>query len=194
MKSYNYKKAVQALNFFAVAKGGTLNKMKGLKLLFLADRLHLRKFGRTISGDTYFAFKLGPVASNTRDILDVTNFASPEALSYGSQYIAPINNLFFSSISAPVLKVFSQSDKDKLQSVLDEYGNLNEFELSELTHSFPEWIRFKKELERDNRSRHRMDFMDFFQDDIINSPLFKDNKEQIELIKTLFTRSDKPVC
>ena len=59
----SYKKATQALNFFALKKDGKINKMKAIKLIYLADRLHLRKYGRPIVGDIYWAMKLGPVGS-----------------------------------------------------------------------------------------------------------------------------------
>ena len=49
--SFSYKKATQALNYFARQSGGHLHKMKALKLLFFADRFHLRKSGRPLTND-----------------------------------------------------------------------------------------------------------------------------------------------
>ena len=63
------RKSTQALNYFAhkAASGRPpsrkLNKMKALKLLFFADRYHLRKYGRSVSDCVYFAMKHGPAAS-----------------------------------------------------------------------------------------------------------------------------------
>ncbi len=37
---FDYKKATQALNFFAIKCGGKIDKMKALKLIFFADRYH----------------------------------------------------------------------------------------------------------------------------------------------------------
>ncbi|MDR0977586.1 MAG: SocA family protein [Endomicrobium sp.] len=45
------------------------NIMYLLKLMFFADRYHLRHFGFVASGDKYFAMKNGPVASGTKDVL-----------------------------------------------------------------------------------------------------------------------------
>jgi len=188
MKSYNYKKAIQALNFFAVSNGGTLNKMKGLKLLFLADRLHLRKYGRTISQDTYYAFKLGPVASNTRDILDCTNFASLEALEYGSGFITPVDSLYYRSKANTNLKVFSTSDKQTLEIILLNFGNLNEFQLSDLSHKFPEWKKFEKQLLENDRLRIKMDFLDFFKEDLVKTPLFLEEEEDMILMSKFYCR------
>ena len=87
MRGFNYKKAVQALNFFAKEDGGTINKMKSIKLIWLADRLHLRKYGRSITGDEYFALPNGPVPSATRDVLECNNFMDDIASDYASEYI-----------------------------------------------------------------------------------------------------------
>jgi len=45
-----------------------------LKLAFFADRYHLRNYARPISGDIYYAMKLGPVPSALKDIIDVQTF------------------------------------------------------------------------------------------------------------------------
>ena len=68
--SFSHKKATQALNFFARAAGGKINKMKALKLIYFEDRYHLRSYGRPITNDTYFAMKFGPVASACKDLLN----------------------------------------------------------------------------------------------------------------------------
>ena len=47
-------------------------KMKALKLVYIADRYHLRKYGRLITNDTYFAMNYGPVPSGTKDIAEAS--------------------------------------------------------------------------------------------------------------------------
>ena len=56
---FDYKKATQALNFFALKEGGTINKMKALKLIYFADRYNLRKYGRPVRNDDYWAMGYG---------------------------------------------------------------------------------------------------------------------------------------
>src|SRR5680860_294981 len=53
----SYEKATQALNFMATKDGGRISKLKAIKLIFLADRYHLRKYGRPVVGDQYFAME-----------------------------------------------------------------------------------------------------------------------------------------
>ncbi len=122
MMGFNHKKAVQALNFFAQKEGGMINKMKAIKLIWLSDRFHLRKFGRTITGDTYFALPFGPVASNTRDILEASPFCSEEELAYSSAFVASNDQYSYSSLGDTEVKVFSKSDLDAFISVYEVYG------------------------------------------------------------------------
>ena len=50
------RKIIQALTYIAYQQPGhKINSMKAYKLLWLADRYHLRQYGRTITGDTFFA-------------------------------------------------------------------------------------------------------------------------------------------
>jgi uncharacterized phage-associated protein len=53
MLGFNYKKAIQTLAYFAQKEGGVINKMKVFKLIWLSDRLHLRKYGRPILNDVH---------------------------------------------------------------------------------------------------------------------------------------------
>lgn len=189
MKGFNHRKAVQALNFFAQREGGAINKMKAIKLIWLSDRLHLRRFGRTITGDTYFALPFGPVASNTRDILEASSFCSDEELTYGSAYISSIDRYNYSTIADTELKVFSKSDLDAFAEVYQVYGHLNKFELSELSHLFPEWKKWESALAA-SKSRYLMDLEDFFEESITENPLFQDDKENLSLALKIFNRAD----
>ncbi len=64
-----YKKITQALNYITrESMDGEINYMKALKLLYLAERLHLRKYGRLITNDHLVAMKKGTLGSQARDI------------------------------------------------------------------------------------------------------------------------------
>src|SRR5450756_1986162 len=68
--SLTHRKATQALNFLARQSGGRINKLKALKLMFFADRYHLRKFGRPVSECAYYAMTHGPVASEAKQVAE----------------------------------------------------------------------------------------------------------------------------
>jgi len=41
------------------------DKIKIIKLVYLANKYHLAKYGRTITGDDYYAIEHGPVGTAT---------------------------------------------------------------------------------------------------------------------------------
>ena len=61
-------KIVQALCYF-LTKIKRADKLRLVKLLFLADKYHLIHYGRTVTNDEYWAMPLGPVGTTTKDIL-----------------------------------------------------------------------------------------------------------------------------
>lgn len=195
MKGFNYKKAVQTLNFFALKEGGSINKMKALKLVWLSDRLHLRRYSRTITGDVYFALKNGPVASTTRNLLEDWTLENAyhiwglETLerSYRNAYIEENESrYFFNSIDVVNEKVFSKTDLNVLSNVYEKYGDLNHFELSDLSHEFPEWKPYQTALERGEMTRAEISPMDFFKNHNDGKGLFNDDVDYLEISKELY--------
>lgn len=181
----SYKKATQALNYLARKKDGKINKMKAIKLIYLADRLHLRKYGRLIVGDIYWAMKLGPVGSRAKRAaeLDV-----PESfLSYTEKYIQPADDKKQSFISLkPVdTDLFSETDLECLESVYTAFGDKDQFELAELSHQYPEWKKHEREL-KSGKKRVEMNYNDFFADGSKDDPLFGQKKSDLALAKESF--------
>jgi uncharacterized phage-associated protein len=159
--NFDYRKATQALNLFALKEGSKINKMKALKLIFFADRYHLRKYGRLITNDTYVAMSNGPVASGTRDIIEKTSYISSLQRDYANLYLTP-SGYNVKSKSSPDEKVFSDSDIEALEFAWKKFGHLGQFELVKITHKYPEWIAHKEELKH-NRSV-QIDLADFLND------------------------------
>ena len=117
-------KIIQALNYLACHQSDRqLDNMKAYKLLWLADRYHLRQTGRTITGDSYYAMPFGIVPSDAKCILEnaKTKLKNPDG--YKDKYIKSIENHQFKSVCDPDLNVFSESDQNALDKVLNLYGN-----------------------------------------------------------------------
>lgn len=186
-RRFNHKKATQALNFFALKEGGEINKMKALKLLWLADRHHLRQFARTITNDEYKAMRRGPVASGTRDLLERSSFLAPLHLEYSSHFIKESGDRnYFHSISGVQDVVFSKTDLNALEEVYSLFGDRDKDYLSEFTHDYPEWKKFEKPLAKGIKSCN-IDLQDFFENpDTGNHSLFKESPEELETSKELF--------
>jgi hypothetical protein len=72
---FSIRKTLQVL-FYLQSKSPKSSKgdiMYLLKLIFFADRYHIRHFGFVASGDKYFAMKNGAVASAIKDIMQGEN-------------------------------------------------------------------------------------------------------------------------
>lgn len=160
--NFNYKKGTQALNYFAIQSGGKINKMKALKLVYFADRYHLRKYGRLVTNDSYLAMEHGPVPSTTKDIAESNDYLDKVQREYSLGFIEPVNNLMFSSINDLDKMVLSKSDLEALKFAWDNFGKYDQFELRDLTHLYPEWLKHKDELK--TVSCIQMDLMGFFDD------------------------------
>lgn len=186
-RGFNYKKSVQALNYLAQNFGGSLNKMKALKLIWLADRLHVRRYGRSITGDVYFAMPFGPVPSTTRDLVESYQSLNELESEYREQFISTSNTdkYNFSSIGVLNLKVFSKTDLNIIDEIIEKFGQLKEFELSNFSHIFPEWIRYESELKAKNSSRFEIDYKDFFVNVEEETNTFMDTEENLEITKEL---------
>lgn len=184
MEVFKYKKAVQALNFCAVKSGGSINKMKAIKLIWLSDRYHLRKYGRTITGDHYFAMPKGPVASNVRDLLEGNSFGKDkDEIIYTNCYIRA-QRYDFSTLKHIEEKVFSKTDIEALKLIFETYNNYSKYELSSLSHTFPEWLKQKEELKIARRSD--ININDFFENVDDGKGLFIDDSDFLEISQKMF--------
>jgi uncharacterized phage-associated protein len=164
-RAFDYKKATQAINFFVIREGGVINKMKALKLLWLADRFHLRMYGRSISNDDYLAMKLGPVPSLTKNIVENYHTCPLVQVSYGQRYISQNkeDKYFLDTVATVDLKVFSKTDLQALECVYSQFGSKSQYELSDISHAYPEWTRWEEALKTNPKASFSITEADFFE-------------------------------
>lgn len=188
---FNLKKTTQALNFLAIKSHGEIDKIKAIKLIYFADRFHLRKYGRPITNDEYLAMEWGPVNSNAKDIADMNEeYLGVSEREYASQYIGKPAKNVIKSLQEVNNKVFSQTDIEALNWVWETFGHLGGFDLANLSHEYPEWKKFKDIIESKTQSRVPMNYEDFFEDPgegfekcCVISP--KEKEDRIDALKEL---------
>ena len=185
---FDNEKATQALNFFAQKEGGSISKLKAVKLIWLADRYHLRHYGRPITNDTYCAMKFGPVGSSVKDFAECSDFLSTEERSYLKKFISSdrANNLVISKKQVDT-DVLSATDLEALNTVYQTFGKLSPTKLVKYSHDYPEWSKFKTQLESGGSTCEVMSYTDFFanptnQDD----PFFKESPSKLKATKEAF--------
>ncbi len=162
--AFSHRKATQALNFMARQAGGSIHKLKALKLIYFADRYHLRRHGRPVIGDEYIAMEYGPVPSGTKDIAELCDFLGKEEKEYAKMFIRPNEHHSYSSEREVEEKVFSQSDREALAWAWQKFGRIPRFELARMTHEYPEWKRHEAALKAKLVSRAPMNYRDFLDD------------------------------
>ena len=164
--SFAYRKATQALNYYARMAGGRVNKLKALKLIFFADRYHLRKYGRPITNDRYWAMSYGPVPSGTKDLAEQGEFLGSRETQYAERFIRPCeaDKHAFESVADIERDVFSKSDAEALEYAWEKFGRFEGFRLADLTHEYPEWRRHQAAIESGEATRLPMSYDDFLED------------------------------
>jgi uncharacterized phage-associated protein len=166
---FDFPKVKAALLFMDFRGVPALDKYKICKLFFLADKYHLVKYGRTITGDKYCALPYGPIPSTILDMLDglisgnlynenVGELAASVALD--RQYVNPR----FKAITAYDANELSKSDFAALDHVISDFGRMGFAELRAITH---EMAAYKKAWHRrpEGYYANDMKFEEFFEED-----------------------------
>ena len=166
---FNSKKGIVFLEYLLDAIGKAYNYMSLLKLAFFADRYHIRNYGRPVSGDIYYAMKLGPVPSKLKDIIDVQGFYS-ENIIKTFPYIVELQH---SNIDKTLL---SKSDIEAIEFSISNFSKIGEkpFDIANLTHAYPEWEKYRDHFNDNNmNNRFDMDYLDFLKNAAPNHIEFK---------------------
>ena len=157
---YDEERAVQALSYLAYrAVGQTITKLVALKLIFLADRYHLRKYGRTILDDEYRAMKYGPVAMKTKRLMEHLAITGRDPAGTIAVEKLPGDRLAIHPLLTPDTRKLSETDIEALDCSLKQL--FLHADIVDFTHQFPEWKKHKEALDRGAPSV-RMDYRDFF--------------------------------
>lgn len=164
---HNYDKITQVLNFFARKNTNSrIQKLKAIKLIWAADRYHLRKYGRLVSTDEYVAMKLGPVGSYAKRIAeDDRIWLGSEVLDKTNEYVRPSKdgNVVISHQDVDG-NVFSNTDREALNFAWQTFGAYDGFDLADISHDYPEWARFEEVIQLGLQKSTDIDPLDFFKD------------------------------
>jgi uncharacterized phage-associated protein len=153
------KTIVQAI-FFLLKKNGdsAMEKIKLVKLIYLSDKYHLLKYGRTITNDMYFAMPKGPVGSTALNVLDFkkSDFMESE-YKYAKLFLEEKGpNSFKPRNVKSKLDSLSETDKEALGFVYEHFGSMKTWGfggLVEFTHKYPEWARYEELFESQKTRR-----------------------------------------
>jgi len=161
---YDSEKTSEVLLYLAT-KVPKFDQYKACKILFLSDKRHLVRFGRTITGDGYDALEHGPIPSHTRD--RIRHFLEDESSDsdLGTMFTLDKNFRYPRLVPrrSPNLDFLSKSDLDVLEETVKEFGAKSFEELKALTH---EMAAYKKAWKEGVSAKSfPMSLEDFFEQD-----------------------------
>lgn len=136
----NWNKAVETIVWLAYHKAG-LDVYHILKLLFFAEKKHINRYARPITGDIYFRLEHGPVASSIWDLAKGNEFVHPVYLKALNQSVDIEYPHSFTAKREPCLDYFSKTELECLQEALEEYGDKSFDELWNLSHQEECWLK-----------------------------------------------------
>lgn len=134
----NEAKAAQAAALFLHFGSGRMSYMKLIKLLYLADREALLRWGRPITGDTYVSMSRGPVLS---EVLNLITEGSVRGESHvWSDYISEPSGYDVTLRTDGRTDELSRAEEKVIREVFERYGHIDKWDLVELLHQIlPEW-------------------------------------------------------
>jgi uncharacterized phage-associated protein len=161
-------KVIATVVYFSSHQLPELTPAKLFKLMFLAEKYHLVRYGRPITGDRYDAMKDGPVPSFTYDLFKKQVLKKPfsdPARRLSAQLTInktkPVPEL--SSVSSFDKDQLSVSDIKALDYVILTFGNLPFSKLRKITHDMAAYDNAWRS--KGNRESVPMKFEDFFEGD-----------------------------
>jgi len=140
---YSSEKAIEAAALFlGKREGREMPYYDLIKFIYLADREHLQRKGRTLTGDLHWSLPWGPVVGRTLDA--VRNDTNEE----WSEYIATNRNLKRCTLvkDAPP-SALSRAELQTLETVWANFGHMDSQALMRYTHDLPEYTDTESRVE-----------------------------------------------
>lgn len=123
--------AQAAADFFTRQEGGRINKMKLVKLIYIAERTSLQETESPVFGGTYCSLAYGPVIS---EVLDALNG------NYWPGLVLQQYNVALADGKQPSQDALSEWGRELIARVYAQFGAMDQWTISEWTHrEFAEW-------------------------------------------------------
>ena len=149
--SANVQKALEVILWFA-EKSPSVDIYHVVKGAFYADKSHIRKHGRPITGDNYIADTFGPLPKVIYGILRRDPFEILALQTNGDIPARLEHDVYVKGARGPNLALLSKSDEAALEEGWQFVKDKSFNDLYELTHSDPAYLR---------ANGGKMDYRDF---------------------------------
>lgn len=130
---FDEEKATQAAAFLAAKLGRQVNYLKLMKLLYLADRDALKKWGRPICGGPYVSMDYGPLISPAYDAVKNPP-GSGEFPIWSTTFQKVGYDVELRAGAGVEFDSLSQAEVELLENIILRFGQMNQFDLVRYTH------------------------------------------------------------
>ena len=144
---FDERKAAQAAAYLLLRAGGTLDVIKLVKLLYLAERLHYQRYGEPLTGDRLVSMPNGPALSLTLDHVNGGLRSRPGgwqswiAACEGNMVALRETERAHVNVTEDDFDMLSDSDVEALGEIWDKFGHWDKWRIVDYTHEggCPEW-------------------------------------------------------
>ncbi len=137
MLLFNEAKATQAAARLLTLRGGTMSYVKLIKLLYLADREALIRWGRPITTDRYISLDNGPVVSRMYDL--IRDEPPPNSFRIWPKFISNPEDYEVRLLGDPGSGELSSAERQLIDEIFAQHGHQNRWTVVDYTRSLPEW-------------------------------------------------------
>jgi uncharacterized phage-associated protein len=177
-------KIIETIYYILSRLGRSADKISLVKLIYLADKYHLIKYGRTITNDEYFAMQHGPVGSTVKDLLSCDDdYLTTKENTYFNRLIKKSGQVSYTAQKLsrkPALDMLSDTDREAVDFIVEKFGGYSSWKLRNYTHRYPEWRQYRDLFESSRVKRERIDTKELLStvDDVFGLPAdhIKDSK------------------
>lgn len=151
---YDSLRAAEAALSLLNLHGGSMDLLKLVKLVFLADREHLARYGRPIIGGKYVAMKHGPVPSVFYNWIDGCKILEDKDIDVSENTV--------SGKRTPNTYYLSETDVETINDTFDKYGHMSTSQLWRMVHDLNAWK--KNYPDPEENTSYDLPYEDFFLD------------------------------
>jgi uncharacterized phage-associated protein len=134
---FNEVKATQAAARFLRLRGGSMSYVKLIKLLYLADREALIRWGRPITTDCYVSMDIGPVVSRIYDL--IRGEPAPNSVFTWRKFISDPENYEVRMLGDAGSSELCRREQELIDEVFAQHGRESRWTVVDYTRSLPEW-------------------------------------------------------
>ncbi|MFN7998014.1 MAG: Panacea domain-containing protein [Bryobacteraceae bacterium] len=134
---FNETKATQAAARLLTLRGGRMSCIKLVKLLYLADREALLRWGVPITGDRFVSLDIGPVPGRICELIQ--GEPPPNSARIWRRFISDPDHYEVQLVADPGSGELRAGELSLIDEIFEQHGRRERWSLVEYTRALPEW-------------------------------------------------------